>query len=394
MHKLTFLIILIIGFSIIPYSFSEDIPAWVKNNAEWWSERTISQSEFTNALEFLINEGIIFVPPTEPLPPGPDKIIPDWVRNTVGWWADDKIPDSEFINAMKYLIEIGIIEVNASSANIITENSIAVSDDKIIDLNVVLDGITNVHSNKKFLLDIKIQDMETYSGNTFSIHRNGIDGVDVNIQLFNQEGELIHVFDTVTQYNGLAQYDVMAKETLQDRGLWLVGNTYNVKISAILGESSSEKYFEFIGKQHESSYNQGPSLKAPRDLTATAGDDKVTLSWSAPSGGARVTDYKIEYCKIEPPTHNGCPSYDSDGNDSGNHWTAFSHDPTDIVGCNNVTRETESGSGITMTYVVCDTDVSDVVTGLENETQYLFRVAPISNSGVGKYTPTVTATTT
>ena len=73
----------------------------------------------------MINEGIIYIPSTEPGPPGPDKIIPDWVRNTAGWWSDGKIiPDSEFINAMKYLIEIGIIDVNASSPEIILENNV------------------------------------------------------------------------------------------------------------------------------------------------------------------------------------------------------------------------------------------------------------------------------
>ena len=67
MNKVPFLIILIAIISFIPLSFSEGIPEWVKNNASWWSERQISQTEFTNGLEFLINEGIIFIPPTEPV---------------------------------------------------------------------------------------------------------------------------------------------------------------------------------------------------------------------------------------------------------------------------------------------------------------------------------------
>ncbi len=52
MYKVPFLIILLIGISFIPLSFSEGIPEWVKNNASWWSERQISQTEFTNGLEF------------------------------------------------------------------------------------------------------------------------------------------------------------------------------------------------------------------------------------------------------------------------------------------------------------------------------------------------------
>ena len=144
MHKIPFLIILLIGISLIPFSFSEGIPEWVKNNASWWSERQISQTEFTNGLEFLINEGIIYIPPTEPGPPGPDKIIPDWVRNTAGWWADDKIPDSGFINAMKYLIEIGLIEVDASSPQVMEEETIeeipATSEVTGVPLMLLLEG--------------------------------------------------------------------------------------------------------------------------------------------------------------------------------------------------------------------------------------------------------------
>ena len=118
------LFLLVASVGSIPTVFANEVPDWVKNTAGWWSDRQISQSEFTDGLEFLINEGIIYVPSTELAPPGPDKIIPDWMRNTAGWWSDNFIPDSEFINAMKYLIEIGIIDVKASSPEIILEDNV------------------------------------------------------------------------------------------------------------------------------------------------------------------------------------------------------------------------------------------------------------------------------
>ena len=37
------------------------IPDWVRNNAEWWSERLISDKEFANGLQYLIVNGIISV---------------------------------------------------------------------------------------------------------------------------------------------------------------------------------------------------------------------------------------------------------------------------------------------------------------------------------------------
>lgn len=38
-------------------------------------------------------------------------IIPDWVRNNAGWWSDRLISDKEFANGLQYLIENGIISV-------------------------------------------------------------------------------------------------------------------------------------------------------------------------------------------------------------------------------------------------------------------------------------------
>ena len=36
--------------------------------------------------------------------------IPNWVKSIAGWWAEDKISESEFINAIEFLISQGIIK--------------------------------------------------------------------------------------------------------------------------------------------------------------------------------------------------------------------------------------------------------------------------------------------
>ncbi len=44
--------------------FSEkeiEIPAWVKNNAEWWADDLIGDSDFVSGIQFLITEGIMNV---------------------------------------------------------------------------------------------------------------------------------------------------------------------------------------------------------------------------------------------------------------------------------------------------------------------------------------------
>ena len=300
MHKTPFLIILLIGISLIPFSSSEGIPEWVKNNASWWSERLISQTEFTNGLEFLINEGIIYIPQTEPGPSGPDKIIPDWVRNTAGWWADDKIPDSEFINAMKYLIEIGIIQVDASSPEIIKEETV----EEIIETNPVtgkpllmlLEGYNHVSTDGKYVLDVLIFDADKYPNASPNFNRNAaytIDGVRIDVTLYNEEGQ-IHTYDGLTK-NGFFRYDVLARETNQDGTLWMINNLYTVNIKASLDGQTVEKQIEFLGQASAYAYNAGSAIRAPGGLTATAGDDLVKLSWTSPPGVKGISDYTIQY---------------------------------------------------------------------------------------------------
>ncbi|MDH5555230.1 MAG: peptidase, partial [Nitrosopumilus sp.] len=41
-----------------------EVPAWVKTNAGWWADGTISESEFLSGIEFLITNDIIVVPST------------------------------------------------------------------------------------------------------------------------------------------------------------------------------------------------------------------------------------------------------------------------------------------------------------------------------------------
>ena len=47
--------------SVIPKSSlpQPTIPTWIKTTAQWWAEGKISNLEYTKAIEWLINEGII-----------------------------------------------------------------------------------------------------------------------------------------------------------------------------------------------------------------------------------------------------------------------------------------------------------------------------------------------
>ncbi len=59
--------ILLVG-SITPFATAEGVPAWVKSNAGWWADGTISDGEFVNGIQHLIKIGIINVPSSENVP--------------------------------------------------------------------------------------------------------------------------------------------------------------------------------------------------------------------------------------------------------------------------------------------------------------------------------------
>jgi len=84
-----------------------NVPDWIKNNAKWWSNDEIPDSEFIDGLENLIDNGIIRVPTTESSTSM--KEIPQWIKTTAKWWSNDDISDNEFILAIEYLIKKGVI---------------------------------------------------------------------------------------------------------------------------------------------------------------------------------------------------------------------------------------------------------------------------------------------
>ena len=88
------------------------IPGWIKNNAKWFADGSIGQSDFTKGIEYMIQEGIMRIPN---LPPSASDVaeskVPDWIKNNARWWADGLITDQDFVKGIQYLVENGIIKV-------------------------------------------------------------------------------------------------------------------------------------------------------------------------------------------------------------------------------------------------------------------------------------------
>ena len=114
--------IIILG-STIPGTYAESVPDWVKNTAGWWATDKKSETEFVNAIEFLVKDGIIHV--KSPLTPttyaemwtankindeqfiakighvieqqkGQSHGLPEWLQDNAGFWAAKILTDSDF----------------------------------------------------------------------------------------------------------------------------------------------------------------------------------------------------------------------------------------------------------------------------------------------------------
>jgi len=106
----------------VPQSMPDDpvhVPSWIRSNAKWWSEGTISDSDFISGIQYLIQHGIMIIPQTSQEGYISDS-VPHWVKSNAKWWSEGTISDSDFISGIQYLIQHGIMSVgqsgNASSA--------------------------------------------------------------------------------------------------------------------------------------------------------------------------------------------------------------------------------------------------------------------------------------
>ena len=86
------------------------IPIWIKNIGGYWCIDKISDSEFIDAIQFLIKEEIIHLKNTVSSTSNSDT-VPKWIKNNACWWSDDKIPEIEFISGIEFLINLGTIKV-------------------------------------------------------------------------------------------------------------------------------------------------------------------------------------------------------------------------------------------------------------------------------------------
>lgn len=91
------------------------IPAYERNVAKLWAKGEIDDTTFETALQYLIDKGIVQVPVTNQTSQqssgGPP---PNWVRNLAGYYGDNQISDNDFGQAIEYMLNHDIINMKVT----------------------------------------------------------------------------------------------------------------------------------------------------------------------------------------------------------------------------------------------------------------------------------------
>lgn len=113
--KITAITVIMLVGAFVQFASAEQIPPWVKTNAGWWADGTISESEFVLGIQFLVKEGIIIVPPTD-VSGDKAQSVPEWVKTNAGWWSSNAISDSDFIQGIQFMIKSGLISIGSDES--------------------------------------------------------------------------------------------------------------------------------------------------------------------------------------------------------------------------------------------------------------------------------------
>jgi hypothetical protein len=104
------------------------IPKWIKNNAGWWSDGSIGDTDFMSGIQYLIDEDIVHISTydntddishvsTSDNPENMfahiDSSIPSWVKNNAKWWSEDTISEDDFVSGIQYMVNNGILHVGS-----------------------------------------------------------------------------------------------------------------------------------------------------------------------------------------------------------------------------------------------------------------------------------------
>ena len=124
------------------------IPTWVKNNAGWWGEGSIGDSDFITGIKYLIENRVIDIQPPKSNSQSVES-IPDWIKNNAGWWAEGLISDADFLSGIYFMIENGIIVIQLEKS--LEELEKARADDFKLFETYLRDVSKNIDKEKRYI---------------------------------------------------------------------------------------------------------------------------------------------------------------------------------------------------------------------------------------------------
>ena len=93
-----------VGYEIV------QIPDWFKQTAKFWASQTMSDDEYIQTIDFLIDEQIIHIPQTKTPKDKADSNIPMWIKTNAEKWGKGEMSDDEFSIGIQWMLNQGMIQ--------------------------------------------------------------------------------------------------------------------------------------------------------------------------------------------------------------------------------------------------------------------------------------------
>lgn len=87
-----------VGYEIV------QIPNWIKQITQFWISDNISDTEYVQTLNFLLDEQIIHVPHTKIPKNSGEHQIPTWIKDNAEKWTKGEISDDEFSIGVQWIM--------------------------------------------------------------------------------------------------------------------------------------------------------------------------------------------------------------------------------------------------------------------------------------------------
>ena len=79
-----------------------NVPQWTINNIGWWASGQLSDSDYFDTLQALIDNN--YVPQFSDKTLDKSISIPSWIKNNANWWTQGQISWNDFVQGIEYLV--------------------------------------------------------------------------------------------------------------------------------------------------------------------------------------------------------------------------------------------------------------------------------------------------